>query len=183
MLRRPMSDRVSSFSSPLFPELNALERMAVQDVDPASLGYAFMSSEFIDPINDGLLQQSTFSGLERMGVHEVETSAGFTTRSRSQEMVSVTDLGTWGWGRCCRHAPGGIRRGSLLVGRNACLGGPSVCLPISFLISHLWFRKDGCADYSCMTEGVHDEGSDGQDAQDHISAERYNYNIRCHPKY
>ena len=52
-----------------------------------------------------------------------------------------------------------------------------------FSISHLWFREDGCADYPYMTEGVHDEGSDGQDAQDHISAERYNYNIHCHPKY
>ena len=33
----PMSDRVSSFSSPLFPELKALERTAAQEVDPASL--------------------------------------------------------------------------------------------------------------------------------------------------
>ena len=90
-----MSDRVSSFSGPLFPELNPLVRTAVQEVDSASLGYAFMSSEFIDPINDGLLvQQSTFPGLEWMRVHEVDTSSGLTTRSRSKEMVSVMGLGT-----------------------------------------------------------------------------------------
>ena len=131
--RRPMSDRVSSFSSPLFPELNALERMAVQEVDSASLGYAFMSSEFIDPITDALLvQQSTFPGLERMRVHEVDTRSGFTTRSRSKEMISVMGLGTWGWGQYCRHAPGSIRRGSLPIGRNTCPGGPPVYLPIFF---------------------------------------------------
>ena len=52
-----------------------------------------------------------------------------------------------------------------------------------FLVSHLWLRKDGCADYSYMTEGVHDEGSDGQDARGHISAEPYNCNFRCHLNY
>ena len=52
-----------------------------------------------------------------------------------------------------------------------------------FLISHLWFRKDGCVDYFHMTKGVHDEDSDGQDARGHISAEHYNYNLHRHPKY
>ena len=52
-----------------------------------------------------------------------------------------------------------------------------------FLISQSWLRKDGCADYSYMTEGVHDEGSDGQGARSHISAEHYNYNFHRHPKY
>ena len=95
VLQRPNERRVSSLSSPLFPELNALERTAVQAVDSASLGYAFMSSEFIDQINDGLLvQQSTFPGLEWMRVHEVDANSGFTTRSRSREMVSVMGLGT-----------------------------------------------------------------------------------------
>ena len=133
VLPRPNERRVSSLSSPLFPEMNALERMKMQEVDSASLGYAFMSSEFIDPINDGLLvQQSTFPGLEWMRVHEVDTNSGFTTRSRSKEMVSVIGSGTWGWGQCCRHAPGGIRRGSLPVGRNACPGGLPVCLSTFF---------------------------------------------------
>ena len=123
----PMSDRVS-LSSPLFPELNALEQMTVQEVDSASLGYAFMTSEFIDPINDGLpFQQSTFPGLEWMRVHDVDANSGYTTRSRSKEMISVM-----GWGQCCRHAPGSTRHGSLLVARNACPGGPPVCLPIFF---------------------------------------------------
>ena len=49
-----------------------------------------------------------------------------------------------------------------------------------FSISHLYFRKDDCADYSCMTEEVHDEALDGQDARGHISAEHCNYNFRCH---
>ena len=127
VLRRPNERRVSSFSSPLFPELNALERMTMQEVDSASLGYAFMSSEFVDPINDGRVQQSTFPGLERMRVHEVDTNSGFTTRSRSKEMVSVVGLGTGGCRQRCKHAPG-----SLLVGRNACPGGLPVCLPMIF---------------------------------------------------
>ena len=66
----------------------------MQEVDSASLGYAFSSSEFIDPINDGLVQQSTFPGLEWMRVHEVDTSSALTTRSPSKEMVSVLRLGT-----------------------------------------------------------------------------------------
>ena len=90
-----MSDGVSSFSSPLFSEVNALERTTAQEIDSGlgftSLGYAFMSSEyFIDPTNDGLLvQQSTFSGLGRMTVHEVDA-----TRSRSKGKVNVMGLGT-----------------------------------------------------------------------------------------
>ena len=67
----------------------------MQEVDSASLGYAFSSSEFIDPINDGLpFQQSTFPGLEWMRVHEVDANSGFTTLSRSKEMVNVMGLGT-----------------------------------------------------------------------------------------
>ena len=91
----PMSDRVSSLSSPLFSEVNALERTTAQEIDSGlgftSLGYAFMSSQsFIDPTNVGLLvQQSTFSGLERVRVHEVNA-----TRSRSKGKVSVMGLGT-----------------------------------------------------------------------------------------
>ena len=63
-----------------------------------------------------------------------------------------------------------------------CLSRRSICMSFSFFfsISHLYFRKDDCADYSCMTEEVHDEALDGQDARGHISAEHYNYNFRCH---
>ena len=92
------------------------------------------------------------------------TSSGFTTRSRPKVMVSVTGLGTQGWGQCCRHAPeaSGAKASPLeeMLVREV---HPYVFL--SFLNISLMVPKDGqCAIYSCMIKGVPDEALDGHDA-------------------
>ena len=82
-----------------------------------------------------------------MRVHEVDTSSGLNTCSCVKGKV-VMGLGTM----VQPHTPRSIRSGSLPIGRNAGMGHSPVCLPIFFLISHLWFWKDSCVNYYCLDE-------------------------------
>ena len=118
-----------------------------------------------------------------MRVLEIDTSSGAITCSRSKEMVSVMRLGGWGHRVGDNVADTPPEASGAEASPLDEMLAPEVHLYvflIFFLISHLYFRKDDCADYSCMTEEVHDEALDGQDAPGHISAEHYNYNFRCH---